>query len=760
VPRARLTGRKAAADDRADDRAPIGPRVTGVVGTPAAPRERSSAPPQKQPRRRRPSGAPPPLPHHLRTTGLGWLLAAAAVLAATIVVFRDGLHGPAIPATVADDTIVRWVSGVDAPGLHTAALVVAGAGSWWAIQSLIWGLELALLVLRRWRHVLVTLIVIQLALLVSQLVYDAAARPRPFGVALEAGWGGWALPSQQMLAITGMLVLVLYTLVPDGRMRNIGKWAVAGAVALVALARLHLGVDAPTDIVVAVVIGVALPVIAFRTFVPNEFFPVTYRRGRSAHLDVGGARGVAIRQALEEQLGLVVTDIRPVGLSGSAGSTPLRLRVEGGPEPYLFGKLYSRTHLRSDRWYKLGRELLYGRLEDEKPFNAVRRLVQQEDYALRLVRDAGLPSAAPFGFVELTPEREYLLVTEFFDGAVELGEAVVDDALIDEGLHVVRQLWDAGLAHRDIKPANLMVREGRILLIDVAFAEVRPTPWRQAVDLANMMLCLALRSSARQVYERARLQFSEEEISEGFAAARGLALPSQLRRALHSEGHDLHGEFLRLLPERPRPIKVQRWTPRRVVVWLGLVAVLLLLGLNYAAVFGNEEASRTPVSPGGLDCTATRDLEPLWLEAQSVQTAAVVPCVATLPVGWSLGHVYANSGRSIFTVNHDRAGHGALEVRLTRRCDVRGTVEVDGRVPGSRRYTRSTATAGLVEQYAYDVFPGACITTRLRSRTPIAEVLSEVTRDASAVVGYVPRTALADALLDRSDGRLHLDPPA
>ena len=81
----------------------------------------------------------------------------------------------------------------------------------------------------------------------------------------------------------------------------------------------------------------------------------------------------------------------------------------------------------------------------KKPFNAVRRLVQQEDYALRLMRDAGLPSAEPFGFVELTPEREYLLVTEFFDGASELGEADIDDAVIDDGLGIIRKMWDAGL---------------------------------------------------------------------------------------------------------------------------------------------------------------------------------------------------------------------------------------------------------------------------------------------------------------------------
>ena len=36
----------------------------------------------------------------------------------------------------------------------------------------------------------------------------------------------------------------------------------------------------------AVVVGVAIPLAAFRLFVPNESFPVNYRRGRTAHLDV------------------------------------------------------------------------------------------------------------------------------------------------------------------------------------------------------------------------------------------------------------------------------------------------------------------------------------------------------------------------------------------------------------------------------------------------------------------------------------------
>ena len=207
----------------------------------------------------------------------------------------------------------------------------------------------------------------------------------------------------------------------------------------------------------------------------------------------------------------------------------MRIKVKAETDSYVFGKLYAANHLRADRGYKLGRTLLYGRLEDEKAFNTVRRLVQYEDYVLRLLCDAGLPAPRPYGSAELTPEREYLLVMEFFDGATELGEAGVDDAIIDQGLRVVRRMWEAGLAHRDIKPANILVRDRTLLLLDSAFAQLRPSPWRQAVDLANMTLVLGLRTSAERVYGRTRIYFSDTEIAEAFAATRGLTMPSQLR---------------------------------------------------------------------------------------------------------------------------------------------------------------------------------------------------------------------------------------
>ena len=347
-----------------------------------------------------------------------------------------------------------------------------------------------------------------------------------------------------------------------------------------AASRLYLAQDHPTGILAGIVLGVAAPLAAFRLLTPNAVYPVRYSRARPAHLDVSGERGEAIVRALQDQLGLLATDVTPFGLAGSGGSTPLKITVKahassGDDESCVFGKLYAITHVRSDRWYKLGRTLLYGRLEDEKPFHSVRRLVQYEDYILRLFSDAGLPVPHPLGIVEITPEREYLLVTEFIAGAKEAGDAEIDDSIIDQGLSVVRRMWDIGMAHRDIKPANLLVRDGTLFLIDSAFAEVRPSPWRQAVDLANMMLVLALRTDAGRVYRRARLQFSDEEIAEAFAATRGLTMPSQLRRMLRQQGRDLHSDFLRLLPYRLPPVRIQRWTWRRF--GLSVVTVLTLV---------------------------------------------------------------------------------------------------------------------------------------------------------------------------------------
>jgi tRNA A-37 threonylcarbamoyl transferase component Bud32/membrane-associated phospholipid phosphatase len=524
-------------------------------------------------RRRRPSGEAPPLPRPL-STGRYWLAATGLVVLLWVPALANSRINNYI--LTFDLALLNWVLRLRTGALTAVMQGVDMLGSPWVIRGMFWATLLVLLLTRRIRHLFVFVGSVVGVIALSSLLAYLFMRPRPFGVEILSDWNGSAHPSRPVAVLSALLVSMLYVLVPQGRLRQVGKLAVGGAIAALSVSLVYLAVQWPTDVLFGAVVGVTVPLVAFRLLAPNDVFPVTYRRGRAAHLDVGGRRGQAIHKALEDQLGIQVLEVKPFALEGSAGSTPLRVRVKGDPDTYLFAKLYAGNHLRADRWYKLGRTLLYGRLEDEKPYNTIRRLVQQEDYALRLLQGAGVRSPEPFGVIEITPEREYIVVTEFFDHAVEISDAEVDETIIDDGLRIIRRLWDAGLAHRDIKPANLLVRDGRVHLIDVFFAEVRPSPWRQAVDLANMMLVLATRSSPERVYERAMLQFRVDEIAEAFAATRGLTMPSQLRRWMREQGRDLHAEFLHLLPERPPPIAIQHWSFRRVGLITGVLAAGLL----------------------------------------------------------------------------------------------------------------------------------------------------------------------------------------
>jgi tRNA A-37 threonylcarbamoyl transferase component Bud32/membrane-associated phospholipid phosphatase len=531
---------------------------------------------------RRPTGTPPPLPRELGKSGRFWLSMTALFVLILIIVAITG--SAAMRITQLDTWILEGFARARTALLTDIMEAYSTLGTRLSVRILRWGIIIALIVFRRWRHLVVfvgSVIALEtIVAFISLLFY----RPRPFNVEILVGWSGPSLPSRTIASLAVTLIGIAYTLIVPGKLRETAKWAIGIVLSLYAVALLFLAANNPSDILFGAILGIGVGVMAFRMFTPNEVFPVMYGKGKAAHLDVGGRRGEAIKQAIHEQLGLRVTALKPVGLEASGGSSPVRLTVvDDEGERHLFAKVFAKTHVRSDRWYKLGRTILYGGLEDESSFKTVRRIVEYEDHMLRLMRDAGIRIAKPYGIVEITPEAEYMLITEFFDGAEEIGKSEIDEGIIDQGLDLVLKMWDAGLAHRDLKPANLMVRDGELLLIDTGFAQVRPSPWRQAIDLANMMLVLGLRSDAQTVHERALEVFTPDEVAEAFAATHGIASPSQLRTELKGDQRDLVDEFRSLAPTRRR-IPIQVWSFKRVLVTIG--AVLLSL-FAFALVAGN-----------------------------------------------------------------------------------------------------------------------------------------------------------------------------
>jgi hypothetical protein len=74
-----------------------------------------------------------------------------------------------------------------------------------------------------------------------------------------------------------------------------------------------------------------------------------------------------------------------------------------------------------------------------------------------------------------------------------------------------------------------------------------------------------------------------------------------------------------------------------------------------------------------------------------------------------------------------------------------------------RHYEQTERTTdGFVATW-YDQFPGGCVTSRLRSTTDIE---GKFATQAPLVLGFATRQTLQQALVQRSNGRLHLEPPA
>jgi membrane-associated phospholipid phosphatase len=280
-------------------------------------------------RRRRPTGAPPPLPKSIGVTGTVWLvLMLVAVVAGTAVLrFAPG------PLDRVDAAIMRAVASLRVSWVTSLARGLNTLNSDWTLPIV--GLLTVVLIaaFRRWRHLVLLIAALAVLQVLGGGMYWLAARPRAYDVTILAGWQGYSTPSIPVAALTTMLIAIAYSLVIPGRPRYLAKWAIAVGVLGLGIVRVYLGVDHPSDVVLAALLGVAVPMILFRAFAPADVYPVAYGpRGKAAHLDVTGARGAAIERAMVEQLGLTVLEAKPVGLEGSGGSTPLKL-LQGRPHP-------------------------------------------------------------------------------------------------------------------------------------------------------------------------------------------------------------------------------------------------------------------------------------------------------------------------------------------------------------------------------------------------------------------------------------------
>jgi hypothetical protein len=174
---------------------------------------------------------------------------------------------------------------------------------------------------------------------------------------------------------------------------------------------------------------------------------------------------------------------------------------------------------------------------------------------------------------------------------------------------------------------------------------------------------------------------------------------------------------------------------RRTLRW----TMALVLPTTLLSGCGAIEANTRPVC---------RYNPPTLLMAQSVPGAALVPCVRALPIGWHFHGFDARNGSSQFWLDSDIAGGRALDVVLTRGCDVAGATPARSDEPGTRLYRRILRPAPLSAEWFYR-FAGGCVTYRFSFQTRArAELLTQVARGLSFL-----RVSVLDAGMRRRFGR-------
>jgi undecaprenyl-diphosphatase len=420
-----------------------------------------------------------------------------------------------------------------------------------------------LVVLRRWR----TLLLAVLAAVVADLVVDgaeaAADRTRP--ASLEAAeradsWiAGAAYPSTAYVAGIAAAVTVIAPSMP----RRWRRWA-WGALAAVAFGRVVSGTGLAVDLLAAGAVGWAVGLAVLLAFGVQDRHPSSAR----------------VRAALEVA-GLDVRDLRAAHVD-ARGSTPYLATLGDGGAAFV--KVVSSEERSADLLFRLYRAVRLEHVGDERPFSSLRRAVEHE--ALVSLRASSLGVRTP-PFLGLARIDDGSMVLAYDALDARSLDAVDDAELTDELLAAiwaeVEKLHERRVAHRDLRLANVMLgRDGSPWIIDFGFSELAASDDLLATDVAELIMSTALIVGPERAVWAAADGVGREAVARAAPRLEPLALSGATRTALkHRKGLDeeVRADVARTCGiEAVELERIERVSPRSLVMLLfGGVAVYVLI---------------------------------------------------------------------------------------------------------------------------------------------------------------------------------------
>ena len=256
-------------------------------------------------------------------------------------------------------------------------------------------------------------------------------------------------------------------------------------------------------------------------------------------------------------------------------------------------------------------------------------------------------------------------------------------------------------------------------------------------------------------------------------------MPTQLRAMMRQQGKDLHAEFCALLPTRPQPIRIQRWSLRRVALtvwvlfmaWLAALIVFELLeqsAVNRRDGHGHGAAARdwrlrvrrlhrTPTGPTRPSPTAALraaadEPERHARAARPVGADGVGGAVRARPGRrWIMAEFTVRDGSAVIDFGYQYGGPDKVTIEVRPTCDVGDAREVSSVSPAPAATTGSgTAPAATPTRSTSSTRAPArrCGSTwpRIGADLRGAELLG--------ALGFVTRADLDRQIRAATDGRL------
>ncbi len=298
---------------------------------------------------------------------------------------------------------------------------------------------------------------------------------------------------------------------------------------------------------------------------------------------------------------------------------------------------------------------------------AIKIMAQRTMLAAVTVSDAGVRTQRPVGLADAgssvavfwEPLPPAVPLMRLQDGGVEISDDTLDQAW--------RQLVLAhskDVCHRNLdEDAIALDSSFNVWLLNWGRADMGSNDLLQRIDCAQMLVHLSLATSVERAVASAQKVIGTPELLATGLVLQSAVLPKGLRAKVRRAGilDKLRDELSRITPEvsAPEPIKLQRFSPKTVVMFLILaIALVAVMGsLNFEAV-----------------AEAVRDANIWWIVAAFLLGSvtwlgAAIPLVAFAPKKISLWNAtLAQMAASIVTlVAPAGIGPAALNLRFLNR---------------------------------------------------------------------------------------------